>query len=264
MIRADEWLQDAKRLPIGGEGRVNHGAERRPNMVVKNLVDRYTCYCHSCDDGAVVMKEVVKLVKTPPPPKDMKPTSPGFIIPVMNLDLARVHDLCKFLHSKDMAWVHITESPMQPSLSVGDQRLVFITPDQVVGRDLSGKSKAKWYTYSSNVSFNRAAFETFRDKHVIVTEDYFSAIKGQYAFRDDPTKLFVSSMGTKIHADLSLELVKAKRVTMLYDGDKAGYEGAQKGIRALKMLGTEVNAVFPPEGKDPKNMQHDWFLDNLR
>ena len=61
MLHPDEWLREAKRLPIGRAARVYHGAEHRPNLVVKNLPDRYTCYCHRCHEGGVVLKEFVKV-----------------------------------------------------------------------------------------------------------------------------------------------------------------------------------------------------------
>ena len=267
MIPQREWLDSAKRLPVGHTARVYHGAERRPNMVVRNLVDRYTCYCHSCHDGAVVMKEVVKLVQTPPPPKEKRPTSPGYLMPVQTLAMERIRELCKFLHSKDMAWIHIVDQlELNPALSLQDNRLVFTTPDQVVGRDLTGLSKAKWYTYTQNNSFNRAAFQSFKDKTVFITEDYFSAIKGQHCCRKHNIGdvLFCASMGTSIHADFALELTKAKHVVMMYDNDQAGVEGTANAVRGFNLLGISNSTCYPDLGKDPKNMQEDWFLNAIQ
>lgn len=259
MIRSDEWLQDAKRLPVGHTARVYHGAERRPNMVVRNLVDRYVCWCHSCNDGAVIKKDVVKLVKEAPQMRDHRPKDPGSLRPLNTLTLNQLGEVLAFLHSKDMHLDLIKD--MNPALSIKDTRLVFTTPDQVVGRDLTGQSKAKWYTYTQVHSFNRAAFEVFKDKTCIITEDYFSALKGQYYCKalERNDILFVASMGTVLHPDLLLELVKAKQTVMMYDNDEAGIKGANAALKTLGLLGCRSHGIYPDLGKDPKNMQVQWF-----
>ena len=264
MIRSDEWLQDAKRLPVGHSARVYHGAERRPNMVVRNLIDRYVCWCHACNDGAVIKKEVVKLINEAPQPKDHKPKDPGSLLPLDTLILDKLQHVLGFLHSKDMHLELIKD--MHPCVSLKDMRLVFTTPDQVVGRDLSGQSKAKWYTYTQVHSFNRAAFEVFKDKTCIVTEDYFSALKGQYYAKlmQRQDILFVASMGTVLHPDLLLELAKAKQTVMMYDNDEAGVKGTNAALKTLGLLGCSSRYIFPDSGKDPKNMQVQWFEQVLK
>ena len=263
MIPHDEWLKDAKRLPVGHSARVYHGAERRPNLVVRNLVDRYVCWCHACHDGAVSMKEVVKLTNEAPQPKDHKPKDPGTL--VQYSETPEYMKILGFLHSKGLH-AEILNKTITPYLSKKDQRLVFTTPDQVVGRDLSGQSKAKWYTYTQVHSFNRASFDVFKDKIVFVTEDYFSALKGQYAAltANYSNVLFVASMGTVLHPDLLLELTKANLVVMMYDNDKAGIEGTNAAIKTLHLLGIRTAVQYPHTDKDPKDMEVLWYQDVIK
>ena len=64
MLHKEEWLKDAQALPIGRCNRIYHGAEHRPNLVVWNLEDRWSAYCHACKEGAVVKKDFVKIKRS--------------------------------------------------------------------------------------------------------------------------------------------------------------------------------------------------------
>lgn len=260
MLPLNEWLPDAKRLPVGHTARVYHGAERRPNLVVRNLEDRYVAWCHACHEGSVQKKDVVKIVQKAPEPKERKPSDPGHLVHYDQWTPQLLTEIAQFLHSKGMS-LHILTCTIKPYYTKQDERLVFQTPDQLVGRDLTGQSKAKWYTYTQANSYNRAAYESFRDKHVFVTEDYFSALKGQFevAQLDHHDVLFVSSMGTVVHPDLALELCKAKAVTMMYDHDEAGVDGTCTALKQLRLLGIETDHVYPHYNCDPKDMDFTWF-----
>lgn len=257
----EEWLSDAKRLAINSSKRVYHGAERRPNLVVRNLPDRWTCFCHSCHKGGVVMKEIVKIVNTPPEPKDKKARNdPGLLLPI-NLNIPNPNvpyaDIALFLHSKDMA-LHYLQA-VNPQWSGSDKRIVLHTPDQMVGRDLTGSSRSKWYSYTMQNSFNRARFEAFKDKIVVLTEDYFSALKGQWFAPEG--FLCVSLMGTALQADLTVALCDARFVVLCLDNDKGGTDAAPVIRKTLSLMGIPHTEVWPELGADPKNMPPAWWQD---
>lgn len=257
MLDPKEWLKDAKRVAIGGSNRVYHGAERRPNLVVRNLPDKYTAYCHACHEGGVVMKELVKVQDTPPVVVNRKRDDPGQLysidVQTPNPNVP-IKDIVRFLHDKDMS-LH-TLAALHPMWSPQDQRIVFITPDQVVGRDITGRSPSKWYTYKSANSYNRAKPISFNGEHVVLTEDYFSAAKGQHYCAD---RLFVGLMGTTMYSDLTVALCDAAHVTVLLDCDDAGRTAAPTISRTLNLLDIPHTVLFPHEGCDPKNMDHNWW-----
>lgn len=254
MLPTNEWLSDAKRIAVGSTNRVYHGAERRPNLVVRNLQDRYTAYCHSCKEGGVVMKDVVRVTanefKTTP-----LSTNPGLLLRIdlesLNVPVPKI---VEFLHSKDMSL--FTLQAQAPMWSAKDQRIVFCTPDQVLGRDITGKSPAKWHMYRGAHNYARAKDVSLEDKVVVLTEDFFSAAKGQHYC---PDYVFVALVGTVLHPDLAVELMKAKHVILCLDGDDAGWHGATSIARKLNLLGIPYELRFPPAGKDPKNMDASWW-----
>lgn len=261
-LRKDDWEKEAKRLAVGQTSRIYHGAERRPNLVIRNLADRYTAYCHSCHEGSVIMKDVVRVTDNVPAPTMVHRSSPGLTQEYASWDVGLQLDIVRFLISKDVSLAMLKHTIM-PSYSISDNRLVFTTPDQVVGRDLTGQSHSKWYTYTSVNSFNRAAHKDFAGKQVWLTEDYFSALKGQYYANrlNKQDILFVSLMGTVLHPELTVELCKASEVIILLDHDDAGLEAAPDIHRSLRMLNVPTldctKAVA--KGCDPKNMKTEWW-----
>lgn len=259
-LHETEWLHLAKQLPVGGVGRHYHGAERRPNLVVKNLQDRYTCWCHSCHSGGVVQKEHVRLTDAPevvPSTKDV-----GFL---RGIDTSRpdpnvpFKEIVTYLHSKNMTLEYLKQ--FNPQWSANQQRLVLSSPDQVLGRDITGRSKSKWFRYSGERSYVRGTAEPFRPT-VILVEDLFSAAKGQYFC--PPSVLMVAMTGTVLYDDLLVELLKVGRVYLMLDADKAGAEGMLKAKNTLKLFGKDVHDVSLPEGLDPKDMPPSWWVEFMR
>ena len=258
MLPPNEWLADAKRLAINGIARVYHGAERRPNMVVRNLPDKYTVYCHHCHEGGVVKKEMVKL-SAPTPDVKRNSRDPGLLLPI-NLDVpvpnVPYKDIIKFLHEKHMSLDIIT--PLDPYWSNQDQRIVFRTPDQTIGRDLWGKSKAKWYSYTRQALYCRASPSELTDKVVVLTEDFFSAIKGQHYAPDHV--VCVAMLGTTLHNDLAVALTTSKSVIVSLDNDAAGIKGAAEVRQKLELLGVPNQVYLPHElGLDPKDEDELWW-----
>jgi hypothetical protein len=253
-MRTEEWLPQAKRLAVGMTKRVYHGAESRPNLVVKNMDAYYSGYCHACHEGGRVDKEFV--IIRPVTPTNRLAGDPGhlrridFAVPDMNIPYQK---LATFLHSKNMAVDYLPN----PMWSAQDQRIVFVGVDQVVGRDVTGLSPSKWYRYSQTANYMRVQPTALADQIVILTEDFFSAAKGNYFA---PAGVCcVSLMGTVMFPDLFSELLRAKKVIILLDGDDAGRAGASQILRSLRLVGVTVVNSTLPEGKDPKDMSPTWW-----
>lgn len=256
-LHPSEWLHLAKKLPVGRTERVYHGAEKRNNLVVKNLTDKYTAWCFACHKGGVHQKEFVKVLD------DVRPTNrkagdPGFLrsinlaLPDLNIPYS---DIVMFLHSKHMTLDYIQH--LNPQWSAQDKRIVLSTEDQCVGRDITGHSPSKWYKYYGDCSYVRATPAALAGKTVVLTEDLFSACKGCYFAPDD--WLFISLMGTSLYNDLLVQLLQAKEVVMLLDGDDAGRAGTHSVIRALRLVGVPCCTVVVPEDLDPKDMSPEWW-----
>lgn len=258
-----EWLHFAQRLAIGARASVRHGGESTCAMNVANLTDRYTAYCHRCHAGGVVMKDSVRL--TVAAPKKSYDFDPGPMWPVLvstpnpNVPIAKI---VGFLHSKGMTLDMFLSPPMYAPQA---GRLIFDTVDARMGRDITGAVNRKWQEYKRYNAFNRARALTFTGHQVFVlTEDYFSAVKAQY-YCPSAEVLCVSLMGTKLSNDLLLQLMEAKprKVVVLLDNDKGGWDGEPTITRGLRVLDIPVEVRWPPT-KDPKNQSAQWWVEFYR
>ena len=255
MIPHDEWLTRCKQLPIGQTRRVYHAAESRPNMVLKNTDAYWSVYCHACHKGDRVNKEYVKVqaAVVAPPTRD-----PGYLrrITLYKPDINIPYDkLSIFLHSKHICVDYFQH--LNPMWSAQDYRLVFLTEDQVVGRDVSGKSNAKWHKYSGSASYVRAKPSALAGQNVLLTEDLLSACKAQYFAPNDWS--CVAMMGTSLFPDLLAQLLGAKQVVVMLDGDKAGQAGTAKVLRALRLVGINANSITLATADDPKDQNQQWW-----
>lgn len=260
MLPSSEWLKDAQKLPVGQTRRIYHGSEKRPNLVIKNLDTGYSAYCHACHDGGYYPKELVKIQTVLP--TNRKAKDAGFLRSI-NLHQPDTNipysDIALFLHSKHMTLHYI--SNLNPKWSAQDKRIVFQTTDQVVGRDITGLSKSKWYQYSERVSYIRAKPVPLANQIVILTEDLFSACKAQY-FAGEGI-VCVALMGTSLKDDLLSELLTVRAVIVCLDGDAAGKAGMLSILRTLRLVGCVVELLVVPQDLDPKDMLPDWWREQI-
>ena len=56
MLDRSEWLAEAQSLMVGASKRVYHGAETRPNLVLRNEPEGWSAYCFSCKQHGYVPK----------------------------------------------------------------------------------------------------------------------------------------------------------------------------------------------------------------
>lgn len=247
MLPYSEWLADAQSLPINRSKRVYHGAERRPNLVVQNLPDRWIAYCHHCHEGAVKMKEYATVQVEEPTLVPNLDTST--LVPVESvLD----KKLAMFLHTKGVsAWLLGKYGFMY---NTADKRLVYKSEQGAIGRDTTGASLVKWYTYR-NPPFSGWLYlqpKNVHDTRVLITEDFFSAIKLHHVLGTG----CIALCGTVLKPKTLAFILDNNLQPMLWlDGDTAGATGAAAAQREFSALGVQAKAVHEFYlGKDPKDL----------
>jgi len=245
MLPPDEWLADAKRLAIGVTDRVYHGAEHRRNLVVRNLVDRWTCWCHACNEGGVVYKEHVRLQPIEPAPPPLSIVPPVLV----SADLPDIH---KHLHSKGMSLTVLRE--FQPQYSPTDKRLVLRSNGTILGRDLTGRSPVKWCQYKGSRIFKAGSTGV-----VVLTEDVYSAIKIYFYGSQDPRIIALGGLqawaclGTGVSPTHRGALVaSASAVVRWFDSDAAGQKACIAYSRVCRAFGIPTVAAQPVHRVDPK------------
>lgn len=252
----EEWLHHAKSLPVGQQKRVRHGHEPTDAMTVGNREDRLWAYCQRCKTGAVETKSHVLLGSTLP--QDSAVLSiPVDGMPIHDLLRHEREQLARFLSTKnmDMIYLNMTRVTWSPSR----KRLLLHTPSGLMGRDTTGSSAQKWLTYDRQ-HWITDIYDATCD-HVVLVEDCFSWAKVKYALGLHNVNASVfCTLGTAIHDSLFLHLMQHnKQVMSFYDGDSAGWRGADTNARRLAAVGLGVGFApeycCAPEGLDPKDMQ---------
>lgn len=184
--------------------------------------------------------------------------------------LTPLSDIAYFLHTKHMAleWLR----SYNPRWDSKRNRLVLDFQGKTIGRDIYGNSRCKWYDYRA-AQGNQKLFKhvsnhvwTEHDRGgstetIALTEDAFSAIKGQLAV---PDVQFIALMGTALTRDLERSLMhsRPKMVYLMLDGDKAGQSASIRILRRLQLLGVPCKDVSPEQG-DPKDYPKEWYIARL-
>lgn len=257
-LHEDEWLHLAKQCPIGQARRVYHGAETRPNLVVYNKIDAWSAFCHRCNRSGYKPKELVRYVQPQQTKQERLGTSPGTLVSISDA-LARgafldphliravlVHWQEKGVGLPELEWA-------QPHWSQQDRRIVYLLPNGIIGRDLSGAHPAKWYSYQPDQRYGLGALKHMKGQKVALTEDWYSAAKISH-YTD---WLGVACLGCRIAPELTLELVHANEVALCFDGDSAGDDAVLHAQRLLGLLNLRYKIAQPPRGLDPKDLTGD-------
>lgn len=253
-IHSSEWLDQAKKVPVGQKRRVYHGAEMTPAMDVWNNEDSWSCYCHRCHAGGKVYKQFLQRVN-PEQPVYRKYLNTKDLITIDELystDKLKYKRLMKLLHDKGMSM--ITIAALKPMYNKVDDRLVFRFKGVDIGRDCTGLHGAKWLVYHSD---NPSGYVYLQGKNpyctrepVILCEDLFSAQKVRYY--TGWSSLFL--MGTNFK-DETAHFLMSRLPVIATDGDAAGW-AARKVIRTrCEMFNIPVQSVGVPVGLDPKDMK---------
>lgn len=243
MLPKDEWLPHAKRLAIGGQSRIQHRREGRMNLVVGNDRDRWWCYCQSCKEGGVEMKEHVRL-EVSPEAKRSDLSMPKDMVLVSSLGPQMQHALYSFIATKGM------DACMLPELWYSDarKRLLINTPQGWMGRDVTGKALEKWLTYNRQHYLHEWSQKS---DNAIVVEDTFSFYKIRWAI---PEYAGFCALGTGVGPALANALLDYTHVYFMFDGDLAGWKGAYAGAQRMRGLNVKAFESCAPAGLDPKDL----------
>lgn len=219
-------------------------------MVVKNLPDRYTAYCHRCHEGAVHLKEHCALTPITAQAKFMPWPEDAIVFERASAwNRSKVYE---FLITKGIDYqTMLAAVPMYYSHK--QQRLIIATAQGWIGRALRNQVP-KWCTYGDKPAVYGIAPGEVIKQSVVLVEDYLSKLKGQWAV---PEFTWIACLGTSLHAKLVAALLGANvsEVRVMFDGDKAGLSGYQNAFKRLRGLGFDVRQVKTPVGCDPKDLQ---------
>lgn len=250
-----QWLKQAQSLQVGQSKRIYHGSERRPNLIVRNLPDKYTAYCFRCKEYAEKRKDYVKILQEQQP-KGSDDCSRRFInlFSPTAMYLTPLHDVAYFLHSKHMCleWL----KPYNPRWDPKRFRLVLNFQGRTIGRDIYGYSSIKWFNYGSYVYEDRID----NARTIILTEDVLSAAKGIIA-----TGLpFYALFGTSLTRALESSIIASNpsHIGVMLDGDQAGFQGASRVRQRLSLLGISCKILNPQKG-DPKEQRLEWYREQI-
>lgn len=251
-IHQAEWLHLAQALSIGQSKRTYHNDENRANLVIGNDPDKWWCYCHRCHEGGVLEKTHVVLGQTPevqprvmPWPNDacQLHSDPAVFRAVFKMLLGKGIDINTMLDGTPL-WY-----------SKRDGRLLVGTRQGWLGRAISGQ-QPKWVGYTDSTGACPLHSQHIMDqfsKRVIVTEDFFSALKIRWAIGTQDYST-VAALGTRLGTSLLRELLGADEIIIAFDGDDAGDQGYAAAARRLRGLGKSVCRMPTPRGLDPKDM----------
>lgn len=250
-LHASEWLDLAKRVPVGQKRRVDHGCGMTRSMDVWNNPESYSAYCHRCQKSGRVRKELVGKIHT------------SEVIHRKYCNSKDLYTLQELAH-KHPDWYRRmvvllqdkgVSIPVLEGVGFGlrynyiDHRLVLRLPNIDLGRDCTGYNSAKWLKYYNDESPSYYVLHgTQQPNRIVLTEDTFSAAKITYYTG-------VSSMcllGTNIDASKVVQLM-TKRVTIATDGDAVGYKSAKRIRQRLEPLGVVCESIIV-DGYDPKDL----------
>jgi hypothetical protein len=162
------------------------------------------------------------------------------------LDEFAAHSLACFLAGKNMDALYLP----QLWFSEERRRLLVDTGQGWFGRDTTERSDQKWLTYNGTKYLGDGP----TDSVAVVVEDPFSYYKVKWALRELRGYTVYCALGTAVKPVLALKLALHSLCVFFMDGDKAGYNGADAGVRRLRGLGTRALARCAPSGLDPKDM----------
>lgn len=253
----ESWLSQAKRLYVGETARIRHPADTRadrPSVLISNQADRWAARCFRRNTGDVVFKDHVIPYKAPKDSESVR--IPDDIVPVSTLPAHEQRAIIGFVVSKGLSASMLPELLYSPSR----QRLIIATDCQyLLGRDLTESSPVKWMDYTRRGKKHLGYVR--KGGKVVLVEDVLSYYKVRYALGDEWDVLCL--LGTVLRPSAALELVRASKVVVILDGDKAGRAGASKIRRNLTWV-PEVVVVNLQEGLDPKDLHINEIRETIR
>lgn len=283
-IHRSEWLDQARKVPVGQKRRVFHGAEHTAAMDVYNNEDSWSCYCHRCHDSGKVYKQVIQKVKedTPIHRKFYNVKDTCSLRHLASTQRHKYDRLVMLLHHKGMSTALI--EPYKPRYNLKDDRLCFVIDGVAVGRDCTGTSTAKWLMYHNDDPKGFVYLQGQKTgktcEPVIMVEDLFSAIKVKHytgfstlwlqgtRISDECIRLFVERNTASDLQDGNRVLPQCGAAPLVgitcLDSDSAGYSGTSSIHSRFSLLGLPVSKVDIPVGLDPKDLNHKELVQHFK
>lgn len=252
------WLRIAKRLPVGGQTRFRCCGSDKAAVAFNNPAD-WSGYCHRCKEPMYQRKQYAEFIQVEPE----KPVAaaPADVISIADANEFERESAYKFIINKGLM------PDMVPNLCYSRQarRLVFpLTQALSLGRATMDWMKPKWIQYGGKSSFALTTPKTLDVRGIVLTEDYLSALKVQYASNrfGSGDVVCAALLGTRLDSKLKLFIAENHLpTTLMLDGDRAGYDGIKRITKDLGIY-TKVRS-YTIDGLDPKDMTMQQILEGL-
>nr|DAU44422.1 MAG TPA: putative DnaG-like primase [Caudoviricetes sp.] len=258
------WLTACKRLAVGQTARFRC-CGRTPAGVLYNKPDAWELWCHRCKTYAKEPKQFVSLVQPEVLPRVLP--APAQLISISHATPETKAHVYGFMVSKGLMPDMLEDALWSEEL----RRMVFRTQaGTYLARALYENQQPKWLMLGGAQSYAVAAPAKALDapvdaELVVLTEDYLSARKVQYAASKYSQMQVVATalLGTRLQLPLKSKLVQAnKPVLLMLDGDAAGDAGTARISKELRPFVPVRSYQLP--GLDPKDMQVHQILEGLK
>lgn len=258
------WLEEAKKLSVGGSMRMNHGcgSSSSPSLSVRHDLKKYWAFCYKCKESYYQEKGNLSLAQI----KELKdlenlssskvelPEGLSMDDPDVPLD-ARMWLYQAGIRNSEIREFGIYYNPIikRVVMPVRSDDGTLIWLQQRLIFEHKGVDQAKYLQPSASrdhVFFRRRA-KTSSAKCVVVCEDILSTIKvGRFIDA-------VSLLGTATSDRVMRELSNYSRVFIWLDDDAAGKQEAKKLARSLSLV-TDVTDIRRETRTtaDPKLIDH--------
>lgn len=248
-MHKDEWLADAQRLQVGESKRIYHGAESRPNLVIRNEPERWSAYCFHCKSSASVPKHRVETVQFQRDSINTYAAALAHRFPLQALQRDVQLQVMQFLISKGM-WLSLVE-PYLKGVIPSEHRLLFNVGTSWLGRDYTGKRQPKWITYTEGEAYLKGSDILF------LTEDVLSAIKIHHLAGVSALAL----QGTVLKMKHLATCVQHEVIVLAFDSDTAGVTCTMAAKKRLQTLGRDVLVAHCDEDlKMYKEVNHGLYV----
>ena len=254
-MHQSEWIDAAKRVPVGQKRRVRHGGERTAAMDVWNNEDSWSAYCHRCHTSAKVYKQFLQKVDT---------SVPVFRRYWDHSRSVTLQELAEKHPEKHKATVVLLQTKgvstailerYKPMYCLTDDRLVFKFDGVYLGRDCTGRSEAKWLKYYHHEPKQYVylqgtkAFDSYEP--IVACEDLFSCAKVRHY--TGYSALCLLGTGSE-DSKFRFLLQEPRKLLIATDGDQAGWDSARELKARCEVLGIPYKVLNVPDGLDPKDM----------
>ena len=224
MLDHSEWLTEAQSLMVGASKRVYHGAETRPNLVLRNEPAGWSAYCFSCKQHGYVPKGRREAVQYKADEIDRLPMALANLIALSAFPTEQQEDIVRFIIKKGM-WLRILE-PYLKGVVAKEQRLLINVGSAWLGRDYTGLREPKWYVYQEGLAYING------NDVLVLTEDVLSAIKVHAVLGCSALAI----QGTVLKQHQIPVCLQAKAIVLAFDPDQAGQDCTRVTAKRLRNL----------------------------